>query len=59
MVISYTHQFIFFHVAKVAGISIREALKEYTQEPEKFKIKRPPRRINGRANPLYTRVYAQ
>jgi hypothetical protein len=54
MVISYTHQFIFFHVAKVAGISIREALKEYTQEPEKFKIKRPPRQINGRANPLYT-----
>lgn len=54
MIISYTNKFIFFHVAKVAGISIREALKEYTQEPEKFKIKRPPRQINGRTNPLYT-----
>lgn len=53
MLLSYTHQFIFFHVAKVAGISMREALKEYTQEPEKFKIKRPPRQINGRDNPLY------
>ncbi len=54
MVISYSHQFIFFHVAKVAGISLREALKEYVQEPAKFKIKRPPQAINGQPNPLYT-----
>lgn len=53
MLISYTHQFIFFHVAKVAGISLRGALNDYTQEPEKFKIKRPPRQINGQSNPLY------
>lgn len=54
MVISYTHQFIFIHIAKVAGISIRNALSAYTQEPEKFKIKRPPRHVNGQPNPLYT-----
>lgn len=53
MVISYSHQFIFFHVAKVAGLSIRDALAPYSQEPEQFKIKRPPRQKDGRPNPLY------
>ncbi|ALG66850.1 sulfotransferase family 2 domain-containing protein [Beggiatoa leptomitoformis] len=54
MLISNTHQFIFFHVAKVAGISIREALKAYVQEPDIFKIKRPTKILNGQVNPLYT-----
>jgi len=55
MLISHTHKFIFFHVAKVAGLSIRAALKDYTQEPEKFKIRRPPQQLpNGDPNPLYT-----
>lgn len=53
MLISYTHKFIFFHVAKVAGLSIREALNPYVQEPERFKILRPPKIIHGKANPLY------
>ncbi|MGK5092454.1 sulfotransferase family 2 domain-containing protein [Deltaproteobacteria bacterium TL4] len=53
MLISYTHKFIFFHVAKVAGLSIKEALKDYAQEPEKFKVRRPARIINGKPNPLY------
>lgn len=53
MQISYTHQFIFFHVAKTGGISIREALQGYTQEPEQFKIKRPPKMRDGKPNPLY------
>jgi hypothetical protein len=53
MLISYTHKFIFFHVAKTAGLSIREALKGYAQEPEKFKIKRPPKLKDGAPNPLY------
>jgi hypothetical protein len=53
MLISYTHRFIFFHVAKVAGLSLRNALRGYTQEPEKFKIKRPLRQRNGQVNPLY------
>ncbi|HHC74145.1 MAG TPA: sulfotransferase [Thiothrix sp.] len=53
MLISNTHSFIFFHVAKVAGISIREALMPYTQEPQRFRMRRPPRTINGKANALY------
>jgi hypothetical protein len=53
MLISYTHQFIFFHVAKVAGLSIRQALEPYIELPEKFKIKRPPQTVNGQPNPLY------
>ena len=53
MLISYSHKFLFFHVPKVAGISIREALKAYVQEPEHFKIARPPRTIGERPNPLY------
>jgi hypothetical protein len=53
MLISHTHSFIFFHVAKVAGISIREALVPYTQEPERFRMRRPPREIQGKPNPLY------
>ncbi|EIJ41671.1 Sulfotransferase family [Beggiatoa alba B18LD] len=54
MLISHTHKFIFFHVAKAAGISIREALKDHTEEPEHFKIHRPAKHLNGQLNPLYT-----
>ena len=53
MLISYSRQFIFFHVAKVAGLSIRDALQPYAQDPDKFKIKRPPRTLAGEPNPLY------
>lgn len=53
MLISYSHSFIFFHVAKVAGISIRQALEPYSEEPERFKIKRPRPVINGEENRLY------
>lgn len=53
MLISYQHRFIFLHVAKVAGISIRNAIQPYVQEPERFKIKRPPKIVNGKSNPLY------
>lgn len=53
MLISYSHSFIFFHVAKVAGTSIRHALDPYTIEPEYFKIKRPPKEIGGKSNKLY------
>jgi hypothetical protein len=54
MQISYTHKFIFVHVAKVAGLSIRKALSPYTQEPERFRIRRPQKMVNGEVNPLYT-----
>jgi len=53
MLISHSHKFIFIHVAKVAGLSIKKALEEYSQEPDKFKIKRPPRMRGGTLNPLY------
>lgn len=53
MLISYSHQFIFFHVTKAAGTSIKEALKPYAQEPEKFKINRPQRLLGDQINPLY------
>lgn len=53
MLISYSHKFIFFHVAKVAGLSIKDALKDYAAEPEKFKIARPPKMLGGKPNKLY------
>ncbi|MDE3088022.1 MAG: sulfotransferase family 2 domain-containing protein [Chloroflexota bacterium] len=54
MLISHSHRFIFFHVAKTAGLSVREALMPYTEEPTQFKIKRPPRLKDGQPNPFYT-----
>lgn len=54
MLISHDRKFIFFHVAKVAGLSIREALSPYTVEPDKFKIRRPIKMIDGKVNPLYS-----
>jgi hypothetical protein len=54
MLISHSHQFIFFHVPKVAGLSIADALKDYVKEPEKFKVARPPEKsANGEPNPMY------
>jgi hypothetical protein len=54
MLISYSHRFIFFHVAKVAGLSIRDALQPYVQEPERFGgVRRPPRQVGGQPNGLY------
>lgn len=53
MLISHSHRFIFFHVAKTGGLSVRSALLPYTEEPDKFKIKRPPAQKAGRPNPFY------
>lgn len=53
MLISHERSFIFFHVAKVAGLSLREALNPYVVEPEKFKIRRPIKVVDGKVNPLY------
>ena len=36
MLISYSHRFIFIHVYKTAGKSIREALKKYAQKSPEF-----------------------
>jgi hypothetical protein len=54
MLISHTHRFIFIHVGKTGGMSMREALLPYCAEPEKFKIRRPPRMSGDRPNPMYT-----
>ncbi len=53
MIISHSHRFIFFHVAKTGGMSIRKVLQEYEQEPDRFKIKRPPKMKAGKPNPFY------
>lgn len=53
MLISHSHRFIFFHVAKTAGMSIRTALQAHCQEPDYFKIKRPPQMKAGKPNPFY------
>lgn len=53
MLISYSHKFIFFHVPKAGGTSVREALKPYARKPERFKIQRPPKLTNGKKNPVY------
>jgi hypothetical protein len=54
MLISHSHRFIFFHVAKTAGLSVRNALQPYAEEPTKFKIKRPAKVKAGQPNPFYT-----
>jgi hypothetical protein len=54
MLISYSHRFLFIHVGKTGGMSMREVLKQYSQEPEKFRIRRPARMNGERPNPLYT-----
>ena len=53
MLISYDKKFIFFHVTKAAGTSVKKALQNYAQEPEQFKIKRPPKMLDNKLNPFY------
>jgi hypothetical protein len=53
MLISYSHRFVFIHVGKTGGMSMREVLKQYADEPEKFKIRRPARMNGDKPNPLY------
>ena len=53
MLISHSHNFIFFHVAKTGGLSVRDALLPFATEPEHFKIVRPAREIQGQPNPVY------
>jgi len=53
MIISHSHRFIFFHVAKTGGMSIRKALQDYCEEPDHFRIKRPLKVKAGKPNPFY------
>ena len=53
MLVSNSHRFIFFHIGKTGGMSVRNTLQHYAQEPEKFKIPRPLPRVNGEPNKMY------
>jgi hypothetical protein len=53
MYISHSHRFIFIHIAKVAGLSIKQGLSAYAGEPEVFKIRRPAPLLDGKPNRLY------
>jgi len=53
MLLSYSHRFIYFHIAKTGGMSVRKILDGYSEEPEKFKIRRPLPIVNDKPNPLY------
>ncbi|MGI9213702.1 MAG: sulfotransferase family 2 domain-containing protein [Methylococcaceae bacterium] len=53
MLISPSHQFIFFHIGKTAGMSMRGVLEKYEQEPDKFKIPRPPQYTDQGPNRFY------
>ena len=54
MLISHSHRFIFFHVGKTGGMSVREVLQPYCEDPERFKIRRPAPLLDGSANPMYS-----
>ena len=53
MLVSYSHRFIFIHVGKTGGMSMREVLLPFCTEPEKFKIRRPPKLKDDQPNPMY------
>jgi len=53
MLISNSHRFIFFHTGKTGGMSMRNILQYYAQEPEKFKIHRPAQMLDGKPNKMY------
>jgi hypothetical protein len=53
MILSHTYRFIFIHVAKTGGMSVREVLQPFSAEPEKFVMRRPSKMIRERVNPLY------
>ena len=53
MVLSYTHNFIFIHIVKTGGMSVRAALQPYSAEPERFVMRRPRKMAGDVVNPLY------
>ena len=50
MLISHSHRFIFIHVGKTGGMSMRKTLGPFCEEPERFKMRRPPKEIDGKPN---------
>ncbi len=53
MLLSNSHQFIFIHIAKTGGLSVRNILEKYSEEPEKFKIAKPAKEIDGVHNKFH------
>jgi hypothetical protein len=53
MLVSYSHRFIFIHTGKTGGMSMRAILQSFATEPDKFRIRRPPKLIGDRPNPMY------
>jgi hypothetical protein len=53
MLVSYSHRFIFIHVGKTGGMSMRDVLLPFSTEPEKFRMRRPPKIRGDQPNPLY------
>ena len=54
MLISHSHRFIFIHTGKTGGMSMRGILEPLSTEPGKFKMRRPPKNVGGRPNPMYS-----
>lgn len=48
MLISFSRQFIFIHIYKVAGTSVREALSPYAWKPRQLLVNRLARKISSR-----------
>ena len=46
MIISYSHQFIFIHIYKTAGSSIRSVLEPYMHDPERMFLNRAFRKLH-------------
>lgn len=53
MLVSYSHSFLFIHVGKTGGMSVRTVLEPVSAEPEKFIMRRPPKMVGDQLNPLY------
>jgi hypothetical protein len=53
MLLSYSHRFLFIHVGKTGGMSVRKVLEPVSAEPEKFIMRRPSKLVGDQPNPLY------
>jgi hypothetical protein len=53
MLVSASHNFIFIHTGKTGGMSMRAVLQAFATEPDRFKMRRPPKVISDRPNPMY------
>ncbi|MEM1304170.1 MAG: sulfotransferase family 2 domain-containing protein [Planctomycetota bacterium] len=52
MLISYSHRFLFAHIPKTAGCSLRETLDPYVSDPKRYAVNRLLERVGIRVNHL-------